>query len=289
MNLEQRLARAFLEEHPSEAARALERMPVEQRAAIVRDLPAATAPALQRMVAQSAAECLSRLMAQEAAPALQRLPLDTLIAILRRMPEEIAHQVIRGLPAETQESLRRVLRSPEGTAGALMDPAVLALPDDITVGEARIRLRRESKGLLHYLFVVGRDGRLVGVLDIPELMRARPRDDIRSVMHQRVERLPAWTPAAAIRVHPGWRSFHAMPVTDDDGRLIGAIRYQTLRRLEQDAESGRGPQGASVAAGALGELFHIGVAGLIEGVASAASPRESRPAAPVAGDERGTR
>lgn len=288
MRLEERLTRAFLEDHPSEAALALERMPVEQRTGVVRDMPAVVGAALQRMVAPSAAECFSRLSAQEAAPALSRLPFGTAVTLLRRVPGDAARELIRALPADRQEALRRVLRYPEGTAGALMDPTVLALPDDLTVGEARARLRRQTHGLLHYLYVVARDGRLAGVLDIPELMRASPRDALRSAMHPRVERLAAWTPAAAIRVHPGWKRVHAMPVADEDGRLIGAIRYQTLRRLEEEAE-GPGAHGASVTAGALGELFHIGVAGLLESVTSAATPRDSRPAARGAGDARAPR
>ncbi len=90
--------------------------------------------------------------------------------------------------------------------------------------------------------------------------------------------MPAWTPTTAVRTHPGWRSFHALPVTDEEGRLVGAIRYQTLRRLEQEIDAARGEQITTQTVGALGELFHLGVAGMIEGVASAAAPRGARPA-----------
>lgn len=288
MSLEQRLAEAYLEAHPPEAAMALERLPAEQRAAVVRTAPSGSSDALRQMVAPAAAECLARLTRAEAAPLLERLPPDVAIRLLRRMGGDTAERVIGGLTADRQESLRRVLQYAEGTAGALMDPTVLALPDDITVGEARVRLRREPRGLLHYLYVVDRTGRLAGVLDIPGLLRARSRDALRAVMHQGVEHLPAWTPAGAVRGHPGWRSFHAMPVTDDAGRFVGAIRYRTLRRLEQEAETGRGAQPATVTAGALGELFHLGMAGFIEGVAAAAAPQAGRtPSRPA--DEGGGR
>jgi hypothetical protein len=106
-------------------------------------------------------------------------------------------------------------------------------------------------------------------------------------MRDRVEHVPAWTPAAAVRTHPGWRSFHAMPVTDEAGRLIGAIRYQTLRRLEQEAEAGGGAGPLSVTVSALAELFHLGVVGLIEGVAAtAAAPRGPRRPAGTGGGAR---
>ncbi|HVR44650.1 MAG TPA: CBS domain-containing protein [Thermoanaerobaculia bacterium] len=278
MSLEAQLARAFLEEHPREAARALERMPAGERAAVVRAAPAEAGAALGEMVAPAAAECLAMLSPDEAAPALDRLEPDHAIALLRRMPADAAERLVTGLPDDRQERLRRVLRYPEGTAGALMDPMVLALPDDVSVAEARVRLRREARGLLYYLYVVDRQGVLAGVLDIAELMRARAREPIGSVMNTPVEHLPAWTPAAGVRVHPAWRSFHALPVTDEAGRLAGAIRYQTLRRLEQEADAGGGAAPTGLTVGALGELFHLGLAGFVEGVAGAAAPRAPRPA-----------
>ena len=274
MTLERELARAFLEEHPREAALALERMPPAERAAVLRVAPEEASGALTEMVAAAAAESLALLEPSEAAPAIDRLEPDVAIALLRRLPPETAHRLVTGLPEGKQESLRRALRYPEGTAGAVMDPMVLAVPDDILVGEARVRLRREARGLLYYLYVVDRQGALVGVLDIPELMRARARDLIGSVMHSPVSHVPAWTPAAAVRAHPGWRSFHALPVTDEAGRFAGAIRYQTLRRLEHEADAAGTAAPTGLTVGALGELFHLGIAGFVEGVAGAASPRE---------------
>lgn len=270
MTVESQLARAFLEEHPREAALAIERMPVAERAAIVRANPEEAAAALGEMVAPAAAECLAMLTPAEAAPALNRLGPEIAVALLRRMPPDTANRLIDALPDVRHEPLRRILRYPEGTAGAVMDPLVIALPDDILVGEARLRLRRKSRGLLYYLYVVNRQGVLSGVLDIAELMRARVREPIGSVMNSPVEHVPAWTPAAAVRAHPGWRSFHALPVTDEAGRFAGAIRYQTLRRLEHESEGGGAAAPSAMTVGALGELFHLGLAGFVEGVAGAA-------------------
>lgn len=281
MTLELQLARAFLDTHPRDAALALERMPAASRAAVLRETGAGAAAALGEMVAPAAAESLALLTPAEAAPALDRLDSDAALALLRRIETPHADALIAALPEAKQTPLRRALTYPDGTAGALMDPAVLALPDDVSVAEARLRLRRHARSLLYYVFIVDRDGVLAGVLDIAELMRARSRDSIRSVMHTQVEHVPAWTPAAAVRVHPGWRSFHALPVTSEAGHLVGAIRYQTLRRLERDAETGGGTPPTGLTVGALGELFHLGLAGFIEGVAGAAVPRPPRQAPPA--------
>jgi Mg/Co/Ni transporter MgtE len=270
VTLEQTLTHAFLTEHPAEAARALERMSPEARRTAVRAAGGDAAPALGAMVISAAAECLSGLTVEEA------LPVDTVIAALRRLPADAAERLVEALPHQKRDALRRVLRVPKGTAAALVDPTVLALPDDISVAEARLRLRREADLLLHYIYVVDRTRTLVGVLDISELMRARSRDPLRGVMHEKVERLPAWMPSAAVRSHPGWRSFHAMPVTDESNRLIGAIRYQTLRRLEQETDAVETASDTAITVAALGELFHLSVAGFVEGISTAAAPGRGR-------------
>jgi magnesium transporter len=274
MSLEHHLAVAFLDAHPTEAALALERMRPEVRAAALEAVPAhAAVRAMREMVPPSAAECLARVDSRTAAAVVDGLDVDAATTVLRRMPNEPRTRLLQALPARRRELIDRVLRYPEDTAGALMDPHASALPDDISISEARVRLRRTSRGLLYYLYVVDRAQRLVGVLDIAELMGARASDPLRGVMHSHVERLPAWLPANAVRTHPGWRTYHAMPVVDESDRLLGAIRYQTLRRLEHEADAAGAERPAAATVAALGELFHLGMAGLIEGISAAAVPR----------------
>ena len=289
MNLEKRLAVTFLQEHPPEAALVLERMPADHRAAVVRDARTAAAPALGEMLPSAVADCVARLDAVDAAPALDNLALDRAVAVLRRLPGDAALRTIEALPADKQEQLRRVLGYPEGTAGALMDPMVPELPVDVSVAEARVRLRRAGQGLLHYVYVVDRSRILVGVLEISDLLRAGGRTPVRRVMRDPDHTLPAWMPAAAVRTHPGWDSAPMMPVTDEAGRLLGALRYETLRRLEREGDAGRSGQLATATVGALGELFHLGLAGFIEGVAAAAAPRGGQTSSRLAEYEEGGR
>jgi magnesium transporter len=262
---ERALALAFLEEHPHEAALALDRLPAAQAAALLRAAPAPhAAAAVREMTPRHACESLSALGPAAAAAIVGELPSTEAANLLRRMPPAAGDPLVAALPVRQREPVARALRYPEGTAGALMDPAIFELPEDVTVAEARDRLREAARDLLYYVYVVDREHRLVGVLDIPELMVARARDELRVVMHSRVDSLLAWEPVAAVRAHPGWRRYHAMPVVDEERRLLGAIRYQTFRRLEQDAV-GAGPQPAALTALALGELYHLGLAGLVEG------------------------
>jgi magnesium transporter len=272
MTLEHTLAAAFLHERPVRAAMILEQMPLSHRTDVFRALPRAVSRALADMSTPAAADALAQLEAAAAAAVLADLPVDLTAMLMRRLPAARVAPILSCMTAERQQALRRALRYPEGTAGALMDAGVMALPDDISTRDARLRLRREAADALHYVYVTDRSRRLVGVVGLAELLRTSSRTAIRAVMRQEVERLQAWMLTAAVRAHAAWGSFHALPVVDEDDRLVGVLRYRTLKRLERDVHA-QSAQPASVAIAAMGELFHLGLAGFVEGVAAVSGPR----------------
>lgn len=276
MIAEQRLARAFLDAHPARAAMTLERMPVAHASAVLQFVAAPAAAAVLRdMNAPFAAECLTYLASNNhpsaAAAIVNELTVDDGAAIVRAMEPERREPLLAALPEAIRDPISRVLPYPDGTAGAVMDSAIFRLPDDVLVADARVRLAGAARELLYYLYVVDRNLRLVGVLDIPELLLARARDTVSVTMHREVQRVNVFMPVARVREHPGWHSYHALPVVDDDDKLVGAIRYQTLRRLEREASTG-GVAPANVTAGALAELFQLGTSGLVAGLAATTAP-----------------
>jgi magnesium transporter len=174
--------------------------------------------------------------------------------------------VLSLIPMRPQRALRTLVSYPEQTAGSLMDPEVLALPDDITAREARRRVRSSPEHARYNVYVVDREGRLVGALNLRELFLAAPSAALASVMTRRVHRLSAAADRLAIVQHPGWREVHSLPVVDLDGRYLGALRYRTLRRLEEQL---RGvADAAEVTVDALGELFAAGAGGVLRALTS---------------------
>ena len=283
MSAEEQLALAFLASHPPRAALALEQMGVEQASEVLGAVPPRTAATVvHELTSVYAAGCIALLAPEQSAAILGEMRNDDATAVLRSLPGELRETVLAALPQDVREPFRHALRYPDGTAGAEMDPTIFHLPDDVIVADARTRLRSAARDLLYYIYVVDRDHRLVGVLDMPELMLARTRDPVSVAMHREVDRLPAWMPTTLVREHPGWHRYHAMPVVDEEQRLVGAIRYQTLRRLEREGKS-RGPEPGMVTARALAELFQLGTSGLVSGVAATAGAGAAMNAPP---DER---
>jgi magnesium transporter len=270
MSTDLAVCHAFVEMHPADAARVLERLAVADVAALFAQTPAASAAVVvAQMTPAAASDCLTAMEPSGAAAIVDRLPTDAAADLLRRMADANRTDLLSRLSPAEAAALRSVLAYPPDCAGAFMDPRAQAVPDDVTVADALARIRRAPHHLLYYVYVIDRSRRLAGVLDLRELMLARPGQVLADTMRRPVASVPASATRAALVAHPGWRDFHALPVVDRDSTFVGAIRYQTLRALEDAAGQRAGARDAMAAAFALGELYWLGLTGVLEGVASA--------------------
>ena len=264
------LSHAFARAHPQDAARVLEGLPPKDIAPFLKEAPVSlSAPLIREMSPVTAALCLEMIGAKPAAGIIMKLPFAISLLLLRRMNEVSRQSVLNILSPDKAENLHKTLKFPEGTAGALMDPNVFVLMEDVTVREALQHLRKRPEHMIYYIFVVNRGHTFVGFIDIRELMQADTKATISTLMHTDMRPLFPRQTQRAIVENPGWRLFHALPVVDDKGIFLGAIGYKTLRRLEIDSRS----EGRSLTTDqtnqALGELYWLGLSGLFKGLFSA--------------------
>lgn len=263
----------FVDSHPVDAARILEQLPIEDTAAFLQEVPPRPAAAvMERMDSVTAAKCLDRMDVNRAAGIVGTLRLEIASILLRRSDERTKLVILEAMPRDVAEPLRSVLDFPEGTAGSLMDPLVFTLFEDGYVKEAVKQLRKRPQHLIYYVYVLSRDQAFRGYTDLRGLMLADPNVQISSVMHTDMGHLSPRLNRTAILAHPDWHRFHALPILNERGVFLGALGYQTLRRLEhEENKRPRGESGAE-AGTALAELYRIGVAGLLKWVASTADP-----------------
>jgi magnesium transporter len=226
--------------------------------------PAVGARVFRAIGPTPAAACAGALSDATYAGILAELPLDAAGSSLRRAEPPRRDQLLALLAAERADQLRLMLRFPEDTAGAVADPLVLALADDISVADAQRRLRGSSLHLHYYIYVITRDGLLVGAVSIPELMAARGKDALADVIHRDVVALDAWTDLVTVEAHPAWRDFDVLPVVDGRGRLVGAIRHKAVRQMSWSSDR---PMVATLVG--LSELYWAGLTGILRSLAPA--------------------
>ncbi len=236
MRPEDALTEAYLRSHPLEAARQLESLPPEDAAALILPLDARVlAGTLEHVLPAHGAAVLVHLPRESAAKVIASLPSSIGIAVLRQCLPTFQAELLADLDTSIGPTLRRALAYPAHTAGSLADPRVLTLPADITVAEALHRVQQNHLHATYYLYVLDRGTRLVGVVSIKQLLAADQRDRVGSVMTTPVVSLSAGASAEELLKHPQWRLYHTMPIVDRAGTFQGALRYRTLRAMEEDA------------------------------------------------------
>jgi magnesium transporter len=266
MDLERELLEALVAEYPEDVATWLEEMTSTDVAMVLELLTVeACSVVLQQMSPLPGARALSEVSVVHAGQALREVRTDTALRLLRAVSAEARAALLATFEPERQGRFARQLNYPEGTAGALMDPRVLSLRESCSAQSALERVRLSPDEVTYYLYVVDDEQRLVGVLNLRELLHLRPGQQLGSVCQRAVHTLSARSPWDAVLAHGGWRWVHALPVVDERGVFLGAIRYKMLKQIEHELLAGAGVGVSTSGAGsALGELYGLSVRGLLE-------------------------
>ena len=232
-------AREFAATHPAEAARLLDQQDTASAMPFLCGLPADTlATVLAQMSAGAAAEVSALLDPPHAAAAAVAMPVDSVSILLRRLDSERRTVVLASLNEDVRDQLIRILEYSEGTVGSLVDPEVLAIPDDLTVEAAQKLVRRRKAMFHHQLYVVDRSKRLLGYIHVRDLVRSPAKTAVTSVMRRPTVQLRASSSLASSLSHSAWHQMDAIPVVDNTGVLLGVLRHRQLRRLQTSRSGG---------------------------------------------------
>lgn len=262
---------------------ALESVPAAGVATLLARAPSRLgAPVLAAMLPATAARTLEALDDDRTMSLLAALGVQPAAALLRHVGEPRRSRLIDGLPTAMAVTSRVLLGYPPDSAGTWADPEVLALPPDMTAGDALERMRR-TRGDATQVFVVESDHRLAGWLTLPTLIRAPQNVPLETLMSRPDAVLAAQTPLAGARAHPGWLQYSALPVVERGDRLLGLLTHAVLARALRRSDRQRAPAAPRTLAGTLARGYWALLSG------SVAAAMTMLPAAPpVAGEEHGS-
>lgn len=180
---------------------------------------------------------------QAVADALADFYPDLALQILWRLPEAKRRAVFALLPEEKRRQWSLNVDYPEESVGRLMDPPLGVLRPEQTVEEAITELRELSaRAMVTYGYVLDDAGRLLGVIVFRELLFADPRQRLHEVMLREPFSLRPGEPVLDAMRDVLRRHYPVYPVCEEDGRLVGIVRGQTLfehQAFEISAQSGK--------------------------------------------------
>ena len=216
----------LIETDPSRAAEALEVLEPPDGARILQLLPeAAAASLLESQQPQKAARLLGGLAHHNAAALTRLLSTRQAAAVLGRMPEKAARRVIALLPQALAVSMGETLLYPAQSAGRLMRDEFISFKAGLAVREVIASLRQMARGRvpLSYCYVVDEANRLVGVLNMRDLLLADGAAQVESVMNAKVFKVSPFADRQELAELFAQKHFLTIPVADLDGRLLGVV------------------------------------------------------------------
>jgi magnesium transporter len=192
------------------------------------------------------ADVLEEMEDAPAAALAEILPLTDLASILDEMEADEAADVLGDLsPERLVEALQEMeapngiiplLQYPDDTAGGLMTPAIISLRPAWRAQEAVEELRRVVPGAdsAYYLYVTDDDGRLLGVVSLRDLVVAQPETVVEAMMDPNVISVPITADQEDCARTLSRYGYLALPVTDEEGRLVGVITADDLIEVAED-------------------------------------------------------
>jgi magnesium transporter len=226
-NLQLVSERAQLEKlHPADLADILEDLDYKKRTDVMEDLDVETAAeAFAEMEADTQIEVLEHLGSEQAADLLEEMPPDEAADLLGELPEEKADELLNLMEPEEAQEVRELMEHEEDTAGALMTTEFIALPPEMTVAQAFPELRKQAveAETIYYLYILGPDENLLGVVSLRELLIAEPETRLDSLMQTRlISVLPEDSHQRVTELIDKY-GLLAVPVAEESGKMLGII------------------------------------------------------------------
>ena len=239
------LSAEFLEAHPADAARELDRQPPAAVAELLRDSPARiVGPVLVEMQPQAAAALLQCFDGERMRLLLGTMSATGATAILRQLSDDLRNELLGGLPGAMALTCRTLLRFPADSVGAQMNPAVPILPESATVAEGLQMLRTAAVASDGVMAVDGRR-RLSGWCPAVALLRGQSPLRL-SALATPMSSVPALMPVGAAVEAVGPDGSDVIAVLDVNRQPLGAIGATTLRNLVASrAEAGTALDGTA--------------------------------------------
>ena len=263
MDADQQILEEFIKSHSPEAARLIEQLSTEHSLALIDKIPIELAVLLfEQMEQYSVIKCIESMEVDRAVKIIEKLPVQLSATLFRRMNTDSRGTILAKVTPQLSLSLNQILKYSENSVGALMNPLVPTLPNDISVKDARERIKKHKRQLFHYVFITQRDNTFAGIVKLEDLFIAGSKEPLESIMKSDVPHLLVDTDVHKIVNHPGWVEYTALPVLERLGNFLGAFNQGEVRKIENDKKI-KVPSKTTKTGNALGQLYRIGLEGLI--------------------------
>ncbi len=181
-------------------------------------------------------ELIKSMGKEETAAILNEMDPDDRTALFEEIPAQALQQLLALLTSEEKKIAITLLGYPENSIGRLMTPDYLAIKADWTVQEVLNYIRQvgKSKETLNVIFVIDEKGKLLGQIDIRDILLSPPEQKISELYDENITPLNVFDDQEkAVSVLQKYDAV-ALPVVDNNGVLLGIVTVDDIMDVAQE-------------------------------------------------------
>ena len=223
--------------NPADVAELFEDLPREKMALVFRLLPKElAADAFAYMNPDEQTVLVEAFSDKELHDVVNELYVDDAADMIEEMPANLVKRILRHTDAETRVLINQILNYPKDSAGSIMTMEYVDLKRGMTVEEAfdRIRAIGVEKETVYTCYVTDSRRKLKGIVTVKDLLLAPKNELIRNIMETNIIYVSTHTDKEEVASLFGKYDFLAVPVVDNEERLVGIVTVDDAIDVIQD-------------------------------------------------------
>ncbi len=221
--------------HPVDLADILEELDGDQRIAVFNEIePEQASETLEEVEPRVLRELIRAMSKRQAATLINARSPAQAAAILAALPSAEADELLQLIDKDRATKVQNIIDHHDENILLFSTQKFIKMPETTQVEEVMTDFRKIARDMdvIMYVYVTDEQDRLKGVVDLRELIAAEPDRSIGEIMTDNIISLnPNDTLRDAIEMFDRY-SFRAIPVTDDQDKLLAVTSFRDIRGIE---------------------------------------------------------
>ena len=156
---------------------------------------------------------------------MNEIYMDDAVDLIEEMPANVVKRILANTKPGNRKIINELLKYPDDTAGSLMTTEFIDFKENYTVEHAFeiIKQKGLKKETIYNCYVLSVDRKLIGVIDIKQLLVADPNCEVKDIMYKDVISVNTLEDQEEVVKVFDKYDLIAVPVVDNENRLVGII------------------------------------------------------------------
>ena len=215
--------------HPADLADILEDLGTDERIALIESLDHFTAAqTLQEMQFKNRLQIVESMEPFKLAPIINEMQMDEAVDLLDACDAQKRQTIFALLSVEKVAELKELSKLSAYSVGSIMNTDFITANVNETVSTVlkRICVECEKSEMYRYAYILDADGRLIGVVNLRNLLMSDGEMLIADIMTEQPVSVQIDTRIRRVTKLFFKYNFEAIPVVDDDDTLQGLVSYR---------------------------------------------------------------